>query len=676
MCTGKCAKCTGDLLFPLGLLSIVANILLFFPNGEVWRTEEITEKIWFFPGVIGSGLLVFLPASVMRAAGVDGNCCANRCGMMVSMLMSALGGAGAVYCMIVSAIGLQDGPLCDTGDGIFIYPFINRTTESSFHVAAYHLDYRLSSSCWDPCSCCRLRKDLTIMEAAGDRSPSHLEEFLQRTVGRMDRQEKAIDEMGRAFQAMVTKVSELALQAQQHHPPPPTAPPTPPTPPITTGGSPQSEPRLPIPEKYAGEPKFCRSFLSHCSLHFALQPRTFTTEEMKVAFVLSLLTGKAALWGTAVWENQDRCCASFHALSEEMRRVFDRSVAGREAARLLADLRQEDRSVSDYSIEFRTLAAECKWNEEAQWDHFLHGLADRIQQEIRAVELPSSLNGLIDLTIRIDNRLDQAARRRGRTTRTTSPEVQHRRPEVAVSPPGDLEPMQAEIPWTVFILWQPRTSHPALPSKRSSPIVNLRLLSGGISARKTSSTSTLLPVRLRWSTHTLDQHALVDSGAEGSFMDFNFARKIKIPLTSLKHPIAPFALDGHKLPVITQTTIPVSLITSGNHTEKISFLITDSPQTPIVLGHTWLHKHNPRIDWRLGSVVSWSEECHLSCLLSAGVNVSESVFQGEAVDLTNVPAEYHDLKEVFNPHFMLLHTTWIIVSRRRVGIRVRVVVSV
>uniref|UniRef100_A0A9J8BWS8 Reverse transcriptase/retrotransposon-derived protein RNase H-like domain-containing protein n=1 Tax=Cyprinus carpio carpio TaxID=630221 RepID=A0A9J8BWS8_CYPCA len=81
---------------------------------------------------------------------------------------------------------------------------------------------------------------------------------------------------------------------------------------------------------------------------------------------------------------------------------------------------------------------------------------------------------------------------------------------------------------------------------------------------------------------------------------------------------------------------------------RFHFYITDSPQSPIVLGHTWLQKHNPRIDWRLGSVASWSEECHWSCLLSAGVNVSESVFQGEAVDLANVPAEYHDLKEVFS----------------------------
>lgn len=87
-------------------------------------------------------------------------------------------------------------------------------------------------------------------------------------------------------------------------------------------------------------------------------------------------------------------------------------------------------------------------------------------------------------------------------------------------------------------------------------------------------------------------------------MDFKFATRLNIPLTSLKHPIAPFALNEHRLPVITQTTLPVSLITSGNHTEEISFYITDSPQSPIVLGHTWLQKHNPRIDWRLGSVAS------------------------------------------------------------------------
>ncbi len=183
---------------------------------------------------------------------------------------------------------------------------------------------------------------------------------------------------GRAVQALVAQVSELTTQFQQLRMP--TAPLPPPVPPAPLNSATQRELRLPAPEAYNGEPNLCRAFLVKCSMFFSLQLQTFATEESKVALVLTLLSGKAALWGTAVWENHHSCCSSFRALSEEMKRVFDRAVVGREAARRLADLCQGERSVSDFSIEFRTLAAECKWNEEAQWDMFLHGLADRIQR--------------------------------------------------------------------------------------------------------------------------------------------------------------------------------------------------------------------------------------------------------------------------------------------------------
>jgi hypothetical protein len=125
-----------------------------------------------------------------------------------------------------------------------------------------------------------------------------------------------------------------------------------------------------------------------------------------------------------------------------MKRVFDRAVAGREAARILADLRQGERSVSDYSIEFRTLAAECRWNEEAQWDMFLHGLADRVQKEIYVLDLPTTLNGLIDLALRVDARLTRAERR-VQASRVPGGFESHRTNDVdAVSSVNDLEPMQ------------------------------------------------------------------------------------------------------------------------------------------------------------------------------------------------------------------------------------------
>ena len=125
-----------------------------------------------------------------------------------------------------------------------------------------------------------------------------------------------------------------------------------------------------------------------------------------------------------------------------MKQVFDRAVTGREAARVLAELRQGDRSVSDYSIEFRTLAAECRWNDEAQWDMFLHGLADRVQKEIYALDLPTTLNGLIDLALRVDARLSRVERHAlsGRSFGAT--ESLRSSGMDAVSPTHDPEPMQ------------------------------------------------------------------------------------------------------------------------------------------------------------------------------------------------------------------------------------------
>ncbi|KAI2662144.1 Transposon Tf2-9 polyprotein [Labeo rohita] len=386
----------------------------------------------------------------------------------------------------------------------------------------------------------------------------------------------------------------------------------------------------------------CRPLiLNHPGAAQAPEPRLPPTgalqcEESKVAFALTPLTGKAALWGTAVWENQDPCCASFSALSAEMKRG--------------------ERSVSDFSIEFRTLAAECRWNEEAQWDMFLHGLADRIQREIYALDLPADLNGLIDVALRVDARLSRAERRclPARLPPGEGPPARASGND-AVGPFQDHEPMQVGRARLTREERERRRSHGlclycGLPGKRASPAVKMGLLSGGISAIKSlsRSTSTLLPVRLRWQRLDLHCTALLDSGAEGNFMDFSFARHNHVPLLPLTSSIAVHALNGQTLPTITTITEPITLTVSGNHRESISFYILDSPHAPVVLGHPWLIKHNPRIDWQLRSVSEWSIKCHESCLVSACPSVSESVLQERAADLCNVPAEYLDLKEVFS----------------------------
>lgn len=173
----------------------------------------------------------------------------------------------------------------------------------------------------------------------------------------------------------------------------------------------EPEPRCNNPPPYDGDPNSCRAFLSQCSVVFALQPRTYAHEESKVAFVLTLLTGKARDWGTSVWETQAPCCASFKAFRQEMERLFDRSARGQEAADQLARLRQAGRSVTDYAIHFKTLAATCDWNEEACRAMFRAGLEDDIQDELATQDLPCDFDDLINMALRIEGRLRRRRQR-------------------------------------------------------------------------------------------------------------------------------------------------------------------------------------------------------------------------------------------------------------------------
>lgn len=92
---------------------------------------------------------------------------------------------------------------------------------------------------------------------------------------------------------------------------------------------------------------------------------------------------------------------------------------------------------------------------------------------------------------------------------------------------------------------------------------------GGTALEKSSLAVTL---RLQWAAKHHLHEALVYSGEEGNFMDINLTHKLKIPVVLLTHLISVNALVGQPLSSIThQSTRPVSLFTSDNHTEEIHF---------------------------------------------------------------------------------------------------------
>ncbi|TWW74416.1 hypothetical protein D4764_14G0004190, partial [Takifugu flavidus] len=101
---------------------------------------------------------------------------------------------------------------------------------------------------------------------------------------------------------------------------------------------------------------------------------------------------------------------AFSAFAAELRKVFALGNSRSSAARQLLAFRQGERSVSDYSIDFRTLASRSKWSPAALVYTFLHGLAAYIKDALVAYEVPGSLDGAIELAIWVDLRVQARLR--------------------------------------------------------------------------------------------------------------------------------------------------------------------------------------------------------------------------------------------------------------------------
>ncbi|XP_053575449.1 transmembrane 4 L6 family member 5-like [Bombina bombina] len=121
MCTGKCSKFIGISLYPFCFISIICNILLLFPGWKVDAVQDpetkLTPEVLYLGGLMGSGVMVLIPAIYIQCTGKRG-CCNNRCGMFLSIILAAVGVIGGLYGVVVSILGLINGPRC-------LYQFIN-----------------------------------------------------------------------------------------------------------------------------------------------------------------------------------------------------------------------------------------------------------------------------------------------------------------------------------------------------------------------------------------------------------------------------------------------------------------------------------------------------------------------------------------------------------------------
>ncbi len=117
-------------------------------------------------------------------------------------------------------------------------------------------------------------------------------------------------------------------------------------------------------------------------VYFELQSHQFTTERAKVAFIISLLTGRALQWAEALWSSQSPRINSLEDFVEHFREVFSQPTTEVSVHDELFQLRQADSSIHEYTLRFRTLTAGIAWNEVALLSTYRRGLNPALRQQM------------------------------------------------------------------------------------------------------------------------------------------------------------------------------------------------------------------------------------------------------------------------------------------------------
>ena len=103
-----------------------------------------------------------------------------------------------------------------------------------------------------------------------------------------------------------------------------------------------------------------------------------------------------------------------------------------------------------------------------------------------------------------------------------------------------------------------------------------------------------IPVAIKDSEkEIIDIPALIDSGAGGTFIDQNYAKKVGFQIQKLKEPLIARNIDNtpNKLGKIT-SFIETNLTVNGR-TRRLQLLLAGLGKQKVILGFPWLNKKKP-----------------------------------------------------------------------------------
>ena len=110
--------------------------------------------------------------------------------------------------------------------------------------------------------------------------------------------------------------------------------------------------------------------------------------------------------------------------------------------------------------------------------------------------------------------------------------------------------------------------------------------------------------------------ALIDSGATGLFMSKGSVKCHRLNTRKLEYSIAVYNINGLPNEAGSITKVVDAILHVNGHSERANFAVTNLGKQNLIqnliLGFTWLQKHNPEINWQTQKITmsQCQDKCH------------------------------------------------------------------
>src|SRR5271168_3888482 len=356
---------------------------------------------------------------------------------------------------------------------------------------------------------------------------------------------------------------------------------------------------------------------------------------------------------------------SLKQFTVNLKEAFEASDSEGNARARLQQLNQGKDSVDDYVAQFRILAGKARMTDNAALtEYFMEGINTGILQKIFAQKkLPATITEWYKQTSKCDShyrRVQEILGRRRGTSENAQTTNDMKKPFIPRFTPKEQDPNEMDVDrlstkertehvakgqWfkrhekenltrnseeqkpnqkfgrykktAKIVLAQIRNIVAGMDSKEKDEVYEdvfeedfivtmntLRISSMIMTDSRMRPMHISIPIVLKTirGNETVETKVLLDTGAEGLFMDKNYAEKHDIVLQKLPNPITPSNVDGtlNHAGEITHFTWIQAKIDKRTLLEKL--WITDLGSSDVIFGFPWFKENNPQIEWKTGRV--------------------------------------------------------------------------